>query len=231
MTLTTTLIALVCAYLLGSLPVGLLVVKIIRGRDIRYWFSGRTGGTNVMRMAGVWAGLVTMAGDLLKALGAVLLADVLTGGNAWVKAGAGLLSIVGHNYSIFLLERKDGKIALKGGAGGVCTLGASGGLWIPALLIIIPTSLGVLFGVGYASVATMSIAFMAFVIFLVRAILGLGSWVYVLFGVVAEAILMWALRPNIRRLLKGEERIVGWRSRRARRREPGGNKGDAIVSE
>ncbi len=231
MTFTTIFIALVCAYLLGSLPVGLFVVKIVRGRDIRYWFSGRTGGTNVMRMAGIWAGLITMAGDLLKALGAVLLADVLTDGNAWVKVGAGLLSIVGHNYSVFLLERKDGKIVLRGGAGGVCTLGASGGLWIPSLLIILPTSLGVLFGVGYASVATMSIAFMAFVIFLVRAILGLGSWVYVLFGVLAEAILMWALRPNIRRLLKGEERIVGWRARRARISETKSNAENAVMNE
>ena len=219
MTLSSILIALMCAYLLGSLPVGLFIVKIVRGRDIRHWFSGRTGGTNVMRMAGVWAGLITMAGDLLKALGAVLLADVLTNGNVWVKVGAGLLSVLGHNYSIFLLERKDGRIVLRGGAGGVCTLGASGGIWIPALLITIPASLGVLFGIGYASVATMSIAFMAFVIFLIRASLGIGPWVYVLFGVAAEAILMWALRPNIRRLLKGEERIVGWRARRAKRRE------------
>jgi glycerol-3-phosphate acyltransferase PlsY len=231
MTFMMTLISLVCAYLLGSLPVGLFVVKIIRGRDIRHWFSGRTGGTNVMRMAGVWAGLVTMAGDLLKALGAVLLADFLTGGNAWAKVGAGLLSILGHNYSIFLLERKDGRIVLRGGAGGVCTLGASGGLWIPALLITIPASLGVLFGIGYASVATISIAFMAFVIFLIRAILGVGPWAYVLFGVAAEAILMWALRPNIRRLIKGEERIVGWRARRAKRRETRVSKGNAIERE
>jgi glycerol-3-phosphate acyltransferase PlsY len=77
----------------------------------------------------------------------------------------------------------------------------------------------------------MSIAFMAFVIFLVRAILGLGPWVYVAFGVVAEAILMWALRPNIRRLFKGEERIVGWRARRGRRRETKGNQASAIMHE
>ena len=50
------LAALLSAYILGSVPVGLLVVKLVRGRDIRQWFSGRTGGTNVMRMAGFWAG-------------------------------------------------------------------------------------------------------------------------------------------------------------------------------
>jgi len=65
------LLALALAYLLGSVPVGLLVVRARRGRDIRKWYSGRTGATNVMRVAGYWAGLVTVLGDVGKATLAV----------------------------------------------------------------------------------------------------------------------------------------------------------------
>ncbi|NIS80269.1 MAG: acyl-phosphate glycerol 3-phosphate acyltransferase [Anaerolineales bacterium] len=210
---------LVGAYILGSFPVGLLVVKLLRGRDIRYWFSGRTGGTNVMRMAGFWAGFFTALIDLGKGTLAVFLARWLTPGQPGTEVAAGLLAIVGHNHSIFLLERKEGKLRLRGGAGGATTGGVVLGLWPPALLILVPIGLGMLYGVGYASLATMSIGIATTLIFLIRALTGQGPWAYVVFGVIAEGLLIFALRPNIQRLLKGEERLVGWRARKARQQE------------
>jgi len=212
--------SLVGAYLLGSLPIGMLIVKMVRGRDIRNWFSGRTGGTNVMRMAGFWAGMATTVVDIIKGACAVWLARALTRGSVWFEVIAGLLVIVGHNYSIFLLQRKEGRIHFHGGAGGAATIGAAAGLWLWTLLFIPPIALFFLFGVGYASMATMSIAVVATGVFLWRAIAGQGPWAYVIFGVIAEGLLLWALRPNIRRLLKGEERLVGWRARRRRPSKP-----------
>jgi glycerol-3-phosphate acyltransferase PlsY len=205
------------AYLIGSIPVGLVIVRLARGKDIRYWFSGRTGGTNVMRMAGFWAGLVTSVGDLLKGLAAVCLALTLTPKSPWGEVVAGLLAIVGHNYSIYLIRIRNGKLELHGGAGGATSAGAALGLWWPWAGVIIPFAVAVLFGIGYASVATMSIAFGAVVVFLWRALVGLSPWAYVVYGVGAELILLWALRPNIRRLLQGEERLVGWRAARKNR--------------
>lgn len=202
------------AYLIGSLPFGLWIVKLVRGRDIRNWFSGRTGGTNVMRVAGFWAGFGTALGDVLKATASVLVARVVTGGQEWVEAAAGLLAILGHNYSIFLLETKEGKVRFSGGAGGASTFGAVIGLWQPAGLVILPLAGLIFYFVGYASVATMSVAALATGIFLYRALMGMGPWAYVAFGLVAEALLMWALRPNIQRLIRGEERLVGWRAKR-----------------
>ena len=210
---------LVAAYVLGSFPVGLLVVKLLRGRDIRYWFSGRTGGTNVMRMAGFWAGLFTTLIDFGKGTLAVLLARSLTGGQHWIEVGAGLLAILGHNHSIFLPERNEGKLRLRGGAGGATTGGAVFGFWPPAILILIPIGVGMLYGVGYASLATMSIGLTSTLIFLWRVLTGQGPWAHVFFAVVAEALLLLALRPNIERLLKGEERLVGWRARKAQQKE------------
>jgi glycerol-3-phosphate acyltransferase PlsY len=208
--------ALLGAYLLGSTPVGLLIVKLVRGRDIRYWFSGRTGGTNVMRMAGFWAGFFTGTMDVIKGFIAVRMASALTGGILWVEVAAGLLVIVGHNYSIFLMQIIEGRIHMHGGAGGATTVGVAVGLWPPAFLFILPVGAFFLYGVGYASIATMSIALVATGVFLWRAVSGLGPWEYVIFGVLAEGLLLWALRPNIRRLLRGEERLVGWRARHHR---------------
>jgi glycerol-3-phosphate acyltransferase PlsY len=55
---------------------------------------------------------------------------------------------------------------------------------------------------------------MALVVFAVRAYLGYGPWVFVLYGVLAELILLWALRPNLKRLINGTERLVGPRAKR-----------------
>lgn len=217
MQVVTVIAALVGAYLLGSIPVGLLIVRLVRGRDIRYWFSGRTGGTNVMRMAGFWSGLITTFTDVAKGIFAVWLGRTLTEGFVWVEIAAGLLAIVGHNYSIFLIQIKEGRLQFHGGAGGATTVGASMGLWLPSVLIITPVAFIFAVGVGYASMATISIALTATLIFLWRAITNVGPWSYVVFGVLAEGLLLWALRPNIQRLLRGEERLIGWRARRVRR--------------
>lgn len=206
-------IALIAAYFLGAIPVGLLMVRVIRRKDVTQWYSGRTGGTNVMRVAGVWAGLATAIADVLKAASAVWLARAITG-EPWIEALAGALAIVGHNYSIFLLYRENGKIRLKGGAGGACSFGGAMGLWPPAALIMLPLVGAIYYGIGYASVATISVSFMAGIIFTIRAALGLGPWAYVGYAIMAELIVIWALRPNIARLLKGEERLVGWRARK-----------------
>ena len=123
--------------------------------------------------------------------------------------------IVGHNYSIFLLERDErGRLRLRGGAGGASALGGTIGLWPPSILFLIPIGILIYFGVGYASVATMSIGIFAMLLFAARAWLGLSSWIYVAYGLLAEVLLLWALRPNIKNLLNGAERGIGWRARR-----------------
>lgn len=204
---------LLIAYVLGSIPFGLLIVKWRTGKDIRVVESGRTGGTNAMRAAGFSAGLLTAILDILKGAVAVWLARAV-GANAWTCSLAPIAAVLGHNYSIFLIERKDGRIRLRGGAGGAPTVGGAFGLWAPSILIIVPLGVLIWFGIGYASVTTMSVALIAIVIFAVRAALGLSPWQYVVFGVLAEILLMWALRPNLKRLLSGTERLHGWRAKR-----------------
>jgi glycerol-3-phosphate acyltransferase PlsY len=196
-------------YVFGSIPFGLIVVKLMSGKDIRMIASGRTGGTNAMRAAGPWAGVLTAVLDILKAAATVWLARALTP-NVWMHALTPIAAILGHNYSIFLMERgPDGRVRLRGGAGGAAAGGGAFGLWPPAAFILIPFGLLVWYGVGYASITTLSIGLMTVAIFTVRATLGLGPWEYVIYGVLAEIILVWALRPNIKRLKEGTERRHG----------------------
>ena len=123
--------AVVIGYVLGAIPFGLLIVKIKTGKDIRDVESGRTGGTNAVRAAGLGAGLLTAILDVLKGAGAVWIAQALVPGNHLVHILAGITAIVGHNYSIFLIERnEEGSIRLRGGAGGAPAFGGAMGLWL-----------------------------------------------------------------------------------------------------
>lgn len=207
---------LLLAYLLGSIPFGLIVVKLSTGKDIRTVESGRTGGTNAMRAAGMWAGMATALLDVLKGTGAVILSHVLIpGSHIWLEVLAPILSIIGHNYSAFLIERdENGRMRFRGGAGGAPCLGGAIGLWLPSLLFIVPLGGLIYYFGGYASITTMSIALISTIVFAYRAYLGLNPWQYAIYGLIAFIALAWSLRPNIQRLIRGTERVVGLRAKK-----------------
>jgi len=203
---------LVGSYLLGSIPWGFIFVKIKEGKDIRTVESGRIGGTNTMRAAGFWMGFLTSALDILKSVGAVWIARWALPEAYWVHVTAAVLAVIGHNYSIYLLKVKRDEIEFGGGAGGASVVGGSIGLWWPSGLILVPLGMLIVFGVGYASVATLSLPLISSVIFWVLSSQGQAPWQYIFLGVFGELLILWALRPNIRRLMAGEERLVGWRA-------------------
>lgn len=213
-------LSLVIAYLYGSIPFGLIIVWIAKKKDLRKIESGRTGGTNAMRAAGLLAGLLTALMDVSKGVVAVWVATNLVPGSDWAKVAAALVAILGHNYSIFLMEKNAaGRWHLRGGAGGATAFGGVIGLWPTAALIILPLVLMVYLLVGYASVTTMSIALFSTIIFVIRAIKGVSSWVMVGYGLAALIIVILALRPNLERLRNGTERVVGLRALLKKRRE------------
>jgi glycerol-3-phosphate acyltransferase PlsY len=215
MLMLTYALVLILAYLLGSVPFGLLIVKIFTGKDIRTVASGRTGGTNAMRAAGPIAGFATAIMDFLKGAGAVWLASALVPGTIWLKVFAPMMAILGHNYSIFLTERDErGRLRLRGGAGGAPTVGGAAGIWFPSVLILLPMGAVLLFVVGYASLATIGTALACAILFAVRAWAVGAPWQYAVYGLIAEALLIWTLRPNIKRLIEGKERLVGLRARK-----------------
>jgi glycerol-3-phosphate acyltransferase PlsY len=210
MQIVIAMMILLGSYLVGAIPFGLIYVHIKTGQDVRQVESGRTGGTNAMRAAGFWAGAATAVSDFLKAALAAWVARWLMPDAYWIHVLAPIAAVIGHNYSIYLAERDDkGRLRFHGGAGGAPSAGGAFGLWAPSLLFILPIAMFILFVVGYASVATMSVGLVTLLIFTYRAWIGVSPWEYVFYGVFVEGLLIWALRPNIRRLFSGTERRVG----------------------
>lgn len=206
----------IAGYIIGSIPFGLLIVKMKTGKDIRQVESGRTGGTNAVRAAGFGAGLLTAILDILKGASAVWLAQALVPQDHIFHVLAPIGAILGHNYSMFLIDRdQDGKLRFHGGAGGAPALGGAVGLWPWIFPIVFGLGAVVWFTLGIASVTTMAIALIVIIAFAIRASLGLQESIDIWYGVIAQLLLIWALRPNIRKLLAGNERVVkfslnGW---------------------
>lgn len=179
------------AYLIGSIPTGLLLAKAA-GVDIRTTGSGNIGATNVYRTLGRSVGIATLVGDCLKGLLPVLAAKYLGMTELWV-ALAGLAAFLGHVYTVFL--------GFKGGKGVATALGV--------FLGISPLSVLVALGIFVAVVATWryislgSIAAAAAMPPIVGVIDGRPPFVCV--TVVIALLVIWKHRENIRRLREGTE--------------------------
>jgi glycerol-3-phosphate acyltransferase PlsY len=215
------ILAAAIGYIFGAIPVGFLLVKLTKGIDLRQFGSGRTGGTNSFRAGGVAVGVLTSILDVVKAACAIwivraLFADsVPAGWLPWLEVTSGVMSVIGHNWSIFL--------GFKGGAGTGPNVGWAGAIWFPIVPIAVIVVLGVLIFIGIASLASLAMSAVIPVFFAVLYFAGIAPYdstpAYIIGGIVAAAIIAWSLRPNIRRLLRGEERIVGPRSKKRRRAE------------
>lgn len=192
-------LAIIGGYLLGSVPTGYIVGRLW-GVDVLKKGSGRTGGANVLRTAGLIPSLTTVAGDIAKGFLAVVLARSIIHQEI-VTVAAGLGAIVGHNWSIFLRGR--------GGAGVAATVGAL--LGIAPLLVPVAGGVGlvVILATRYVSLGSITGA-----VTLLLAMVGLVFFAqapieYLVWGAGAAALILYAHLPNIQRLLQGTERRLG----------------------
>jgi len=190
-------IMIALGYLIGSIPVGYLVVKLTKGMDVRQYGSGRSGGTNVWRAAGPLPAILTTVGDFSKGMIAVWIGRAILGDSIG-EVLVGVAAIVGHNWSVFL--------GWRGGAGTSTNLGVISMLYWPVALALIIVAVLIAFVLRYASVASLSVAILAPIIFLVLALVAQRPLPHVLYGLLAGAIVVLAHRANIARLLAGTER-------------------------
>ena len=95
------LLAGLLGYLLGAVPTGVIVCRVLRGEDVRQHGSSHTGGLNVSRVAGLGAGILTGVTDLLLAVAVVTVTARFTD-NPWAITAAGVMAVVGHNWSVFI---------------------------------------------------------------------------------------------------------------------------------
>src|SRR6202047_834754 len=114
--ISVTLIAIpVVAYLLGSIPFGLLLTKLFGGGDVRKAGSGNIGATNVARVAGPLPGILTLLLDAAKGAAAVWLAARFSNESATWMVIAALAALLGHCFPIWLHFRGGKGVATGGG--------------------------------------------------------------------------------------------------------------------
>ncbi len=180
------------SYLIGAVPTGLVLVRLLTGEDIRRYGSGNIGTVNVLRVAGTGTAVAVLIVDVLKGLIPVLLA--LRGGfSHWTVVLCGLAAIAGHNWSIFLGLRGGKGVAtsygvLLGLAWGAAAVAAA--VWVVVVAITRYASLGSLLGV----------ASVPFTLWRLRQ-----PMEYVSFGVIAAVFALYRHRSNVQRLIAGTE--------------------------
>ncbi len=186
---------ILCGYVLGSVPTGILVGRA-RGVDVRQVGSGNIGTANVLRAAGKWAAIATLAGDMLKGAIPILIARAFTD-NAWVLAGVALAAVAGHCWPVFL-RFKGGK-GVATGAGTTIALAPVVGLALFAIWW------GVVFLSRYTSLGAIVTMIAGPIAFLLT-----GQPVpYVLYTFAGSALVLWLHRENARALVRGTERKIG----------------------
>ena len=194
-------LALVCiAYLVGSIPFGLLVSWALARVDIRRHGSGNIGTANVLRIVGKWAATLTLLGDLLKGFLPVVAALSLGASELWV-AGVGLAAVLGHNWSVYL--------RFAGGKGVATSFGALLAMTpLPALLGLLTWTAVVLI-FRYTSLAALiaSVCIPPVILFFT------GAGPYLAFSLLAALLIFVRHRDNIKRLWAGTEHRVGQRVR------------------
>lgn len=184
---------LVGAYLVGAIPFGFLVARYLAGIDVRASGSGNIGATNVARTAGKGLGLLTLLLDAAKGAGPPLVAEhLLHLDHRWVAA-AGLAAVLGHVFPVFL--------GFKGGKGVATAAGA--------FLAITPAATGVailVFALAFAVGRVVSVGSLLSSLALVGASIFLDRRTEVIaLAALVAFLVFWRHRPNIRRLVRGEE--------------------------
>jgi glycerol-3-phosphate acyltransferase PlsY len=186
----------VAAYLLGSMSTAIITCRLLALTDPRSAGSGNPGATNVLRTGSKQAAAITLAGDVLKGLAPVLIAQAL-GLAERAVAVVGLAAFIGHLYPIYY--------GFKGGKGvatalgvllgihplvGACALGT----WLLTVILSRIVSLAALVA---------SLLAPAFMLWVTRS-----GWLTAVTVVIA-VLIFWRHRTNIRALLEGREEVIG----------------------
>ncbi len=195
---------ILCGYLLGSVPTGLLVGRAF-GVDVLKEGSGNIGMANVLRAAGKWPAVLTMLGDMLKGFVPVVLARAITD-DGWVVAAVALAAVVGACWSVFL--------GFKGGKAVATGAGTTIGLALPVGLALFVLWWAVALTSRYTSLAAIVLMVVSpFAFWLTDQPLP-----YVLYTIVGGAVVLWRHRENARALLAGRERKFGEKVKKKRAR-------------
>ena len=185
-------LAVVGAYLLGSIPFGLLVSKALGEKDPRTMGSKNIGFTNVLRVSGKKAGILTLFGDIGKGALATGMAQGLGAPKSWILL-IGFSVVLGHIFSFFL--------GFKGGKGVATALGSVLGMELVLGLCLLGVWIGTVVVFQYSSGGALA-AFLSFPIF---AFFLTGDIQLIIFAFCVLGLIVYGHTENISRLMKGTE--------------------------
>ncbi len=197
--ISMTLLAIpVVAYFLGSIPFGLILAKLLSGADVRKAGSGNIGATNVARVVGPLAGVLTLILDTAKGAGAVLLAEWLSNDSATWMMIAAFAVLLGHCFPVWL--------KFKGGKGVATAAGMFFVLSPLACLAAVVLFLLVVNFWRYVSLGSVSAAAaMPLLIYFLWAPHHAPPLAITLGAVAAALLIIYKHRGNLQRLLEGAE--------------------------
>ncbi len=182
-------------YFLGSINASIIISKI-KGTDIRKHGSGNAGATNTLRTFGVGATVIAVLVDILKGIAAVLIARYFSDNNIIAELVSGFAAIIGHNYPVYF--------GFRGGKGVLTSFAVA--LAISPIPSIIALVVGVLV---IAITKYVSLGSMLGTLTLVIASIFISDSYIVIFMIVILIIIIARHYQNIARLLRGEERKLG----------------------
>ena len=203
----TAWIGVALGFLIGAFPTSYVVVKWRIGKDIRTMGSGNPGATNVFRCVGKKEGFVTLFGDMLKGILAVVVIshyfyDPLIDFKTY-QLLLGIAAILGHVFTPFL--------GFKGGKGVATGAGVAIAVYPVNFAIAFIVWLLLLFSLRYMAVASIAAAYC----FAVSSYFTRNAPLHVFIGVLAALFITWTHRTNLRRLFKGEEpRVLNFLNRK-----------------
>lgn len=188
------------AYLLGSVPTGLLVGRLWGGVDIREFGSGKTGFTNALRTVGPLPAAIVVGGDVAKGALPVLLARIVFD-DPWAAALGGLAAVIGHSRPLFA--------GFRGGRGVATTFGAFLAMTPLVALLVLVASVTVLGITRYVSLMSVTGTAVGLIAMVAMVAMGATPAEYLLFGLGVTAWIEFGHIGNLRRLLSGTEPKLG----------------------
>jgi glycerol-3-phosphate acyltransferase PlsY len=191
---------LIGAYLLGSIPFAVVITYLIKRVDVRNYGSGNAGATNVYRVAGPVAAILTLLFDAGKGAAAVLIARFLFPEVEWLQLLSGLAALLGHIFPIY--------ISFKGGKGVATLLGVFLVL-LPLETLICAAIFGIVFAITRIVALGSIIAGVSLSLIVVIEQLAIGiniSPAILSACLLVSLVVLFTHRTNIKRLVKGEER-------------------------
>ncbi|MBW4082849.1 glycerol-3-phosphate 1-O-acyltransferase PlsY [Paenibacillus sp. S150] len=191
------LLVIVVSYLLGSVSFSVLLVRLLKGVDIRQYGSGNAGATNTLRVMGKGPAALVLVLDVLKGIAAVWLGTWAGGWGTWVAVACGIAAIIGHNWPLYFHFR--------GGKGIATTIGVMATLCFWPALIAGIVAIAAIVLTKYVSLGSLLFVALTPAVLIFSGFTPPELWGSLIIAVFA----FWRHRSNIVKISQGRENKIG----------------------